>query len=88
MAKKPKPIEIYDVAGQLNGPSPEEQALVDQEQRDLMELRRKEREPIEQEERRERDKRIQLALERQAEMRSILTLLKNMDERLTKLEAK
>lgn len=83
----PKPV-VIDVTGQEGGPSPEEQALVDAEQKSLMAQRAEERKPQELEEARARNDKLQAALERQSEMRSVLALLKNIDDRLRVVENK
>lgn len=84
-AVKERPL---DVTGQPGGPSPEEQALVDDEQRVIMAQQAEARRPQELEEARARQDRMQSAMERQAEMKSVLTLLRNLDDRLRVLEDK
>lgn len=91
MAKKPKKIEqevIYDVTGQANGPSPAEQAIADAEQLELMAKLKKERAPAEEAENRNRQERMQIALERASHMQVIAKMLDDLNKRVTALEAK
>lgn len=67
------------------GPTPEEQARVDAEQRELIERIRSERAPLEAEERRRMDAKISAAREASSQRRAAEARL---DARLTEIEAR
>jgi len=79
------PDEIVDVAGQPGGPSPDIQALVDQEQAELIARIKAAREPLEAASRAELQARLEAA---NAERRSLIELVRSLDARLKALEAK
>lgn len=77
-----------DVTGQPGGPSPEEQAAVDAQQRALVDKILAERAPGEAEQRRILDEKLQKAIEAASERQSFAERLKLVEARLTVLEAK
>lgn len=82
----PEPIAV-DVAGQPGGPSLEEQARVDAEQRDLLARMAAERAPAEADEARARNDRIQAAMEAMALRRSLAARFDELEKRVKALEA-
>jgi hypothetical protein len=79
------PDEILDVAGQPGGPSPDIQALVDQEQADLIARIKAERDPLEAASRAELMSRIEKA---KADRIELIELVRSLDARLKIVEAK
>lgn len=77
-----------DSAGQIGGPSAEEQQRVDEEQRQLIARIRAERAPLEEEETRIRDEARDRELGARAERREISEMVKNLKERVEALEAR
>lgn len=76
---------IVDVAGQVGGPSPEEQAIVDEEQAQFIARYKAEMVPIEEEARRKLQEKLDAAI---AERTSLIEMVRSHEARLKILEAK
>jgi hypothetical protein len=84
MADEPEEI-VFDVANQPGGPSPEEQAIVDEEQRRFIERYKAELAPIEEEARRKLQEKLDAAI---AERTSLIEMVRSHEARLKVLEGK
>lgn len=76
---------IVDVAGQPGGPSPEEQAIVDEEQAQFIARYKAEMAPIEEEARRKLQEKLDAAI---AERTSLVEMVRSHEARLKIIEAK
>jgi hypothetical protein len=78
--------QVVDVAGQIGGPSPEEQARVDAEQKALIDQINAEREPAEMAERQAMNAKIERAIAADAARRSLIERVKLLEARVAALE--